>query len=34
MSIPFSDGHSTGMYSFELLLDLCPRNACTGRKTS
>ncbi|MEC4682892.1 MAG: DUF971 domain-containing protein [Nitrospirota bacterium] len=28
LSIGFSDGHSTGLYSFEILRKLCPCPAC------
>jgi DUF971 family protein len=28
----FSDGHNTGIYSFRLLRQLCPCDACGGEK--
>ncbi len=31
IGISFSDGHSTGIYTWELLLSLCSCPQCTGR---
>lgn len=28
----WSDGHTTGIYPFELLRDICPCDACTGSR--
>jgi DUF971 family protein len=28
----FNDGHSTGIYPYEALLDLCPCEACVARR--
>lgn len=30
LEFDFSDGHSTGIFSFELLRELCPCEACRG----
>ena len=30
VQINFSDGHSTGIYSYELLRTICPCNECTA----
>ncbi len=30
IQIEFSDGHSTGIYSFEHLREICPCEACAG----
>lgn len=32
LRIHWSDGHSTGIYTFEQLLRLCPCNRCTGSR--
>ena len=32
LRIHWSDGHSTGIYTFERLLQGCPCPACTGRQ--
>ncbi|HSJ15366.1 MAG TPA: DUF971 domain-containing protein [Longimicrobiales bacterium] len=29
----FSDGHETGIYTFELLRELCPCDECRGRRS-
>jgi DUF971 family protein len=31
VNIAFSDGHNTGIYSFEILRDLCPCKECRKR---
>ncbi len=31
LSFAFSDGHGSGIYSFDLLRRLCPCGACPGR---
>ena len=33
MSIAWSDGHETGIYSYGYLRDLCPCGVCTGAGT-
>ena len=32
LSLTWQDGHSTGIYSFRLLRELCPCDACGGEK--
>ena len=32
MRFNFNDGHNTGLYSFELLRNLCPCDGCRSRK--
>jgi DUF971 family protein len=32
VSFTWADGHSTGIYSFRLLRELCPCEACGGEK--
>ena len=32
VSLTWQDGHSTGIYSFRLLRQLCPCEACGGEK--
>jgi DUF971 family protein len=32
LSLTWKDGHSTGIYSFRLLRQLCPCDACGGEK--
>jgi DUF971 family protein len=32
VSLTWADGHNTGIYSFRLLRELCPCDACGGEK--
>jgi len=34
VQLTWSDGHSTGIYPWELLLDLCPCPACAARRAA
>jgi DUF971 family protein len=34
IKIDWSDGHNTGIYAFDSLMDICPCDACTARRDS
>jgi len=34
ISFAWSDGHNTGIYPYEYLLDICECDACAGRRRS